>query len=158
MVWTFLLSAWNCQQSKQAWSVCFQRNTFLCSPCFVFPRRFSQLLPAVILNWRVCLPTEAFVWRSFLLTGTHELCQQCWLSVISRLISATFNAKAIKRSTCRAEEWSFQQANKYPVILYSFSLFVLVRLHKSLCKQDQSQFGGLSTLARAKDNILQGLN
>lgn len=112
----FLYMPSNCQQSEQAWSACFKCNTF-----FVLQVLFSlevlPALPAVILNWRVCLPTEAFVWQTFLPTGSYELCQQCWLSVIAQLISASFNAQAIKCSTCRAQEWSFQQSNKYPVIL-----------------------------------------
>lgn len=116
--------------NKQEWSSYFKCNTFFVLQ-FWFPQRSLQLLPVVILNWRL------FVYRSLCLTilCAHELCQPCWLSVICWLISGIFNALAIKYSACRAEEWSFQQANKYPGILPSFSLFVLVKLDQRLDKQ-----------------------
>lgn len=152
----YLYAPSNCQQSNQAWSTCFKCNTFfVLQVCF--PWRFSQLLPAIPQLKSV------FAYRSLCLTILSAnrvswiVSAVCWLSVICQLISASFNAQAIKCSTCRAEEWSIQQSNKYPVILYWFSIFVQVRLGKRLYKQVQVSIcssGGLSMPAWTKDSKL----
>lgn len=150
-----LYSPSNCQQSNQAWSTCFKCNTF-----FVLQVLFSpEVLPAFARSYPQL--KSVFAYRSLCLTILSAnrvlwiVSAVCWLSVICQLISVSFNAQAIKCSTCRAQEWFFQQSNKYPLILYWFSLFVQVRLDKSLYKQAQVSIcssGELSLSAWSKDS------